>query len=88
MEGVLAISVQLLFYRIVCEYVSADDNVTHVVQREGRRITLTCTLPTDDDWAECKFGPHDGSGGQCSVFKKDGGVLLDRLNWWLVMNTM
>ena len=72
MEKVLLIFTQFMFYSILGVY--ASSNVTHVVQREGRQTTLTCPLPPDDGWSECKFQHHDGSQGQCSVFNRDGGM--------------
>ena len=73
MEIVLVIFTQFMFYSIHGVY--ASSNITHVVQREGRQTTLTCPLPPDDVWGECKFQHHDGSEGQCSVFNRDGGMI-------------
>ena len=75
MEMLLVMLTQFMFYSINGEYVSSNDTVTNVVQREGRQTTFTCPIPPDDGWSECKFQHPDGSEGQCSVFNRDGGMI-------------
>ena len=68
----MAFYIILLIPLVIIAQYGVSASVTKVVQREGRQTTMTCPLPPDDVWSECKFQHHDGSEGQCSVFNRDG----------------